>query len=186
MRTDQTGRMLRLIWVFAGCTGHFIGFFMKRLNLWFFRCCIIKLLSSWTRSMASCLNLSLVPYVKALARQSECTLEFSVFAYVISTQPSHICQFIWAATWQNQQNNCAPSKDSDQPDQSLRCPHEESLGPKLPIECTGKTLIRLGGCPGWSESSLGRQSLCWFCHVVARVMYIVKENNKKIIMWQKY
>ena len=32
---------------------------------------------------------------------------------------------------------------------------------------TAKTLIRLGGCPGWSESSMGAQSLCWFCHVVA-------------------
>ena len=32
---------------------------------------------------------------------------------------------------------------------------------------TAKTLIRLGGCPCWSESSLGAQSLCWFCHVVA-------------------
>ena len=42
-----------------------------------------------------------------------------------------------------------------QSDQSLRCPHEEALGPKLPIERTAKTLIRLGGCPGWSESSLG-------------------------------
>ena len=57
---------------------------------------------------------------------------------------------------------CAPSKDSDQPrliwvwaDLSLRHPHEESLGPWLPIECTAKTLIRLGRCPGWSESSLG-------------------------------
>ena len=27
---------------------------------------------------------------------------------------------------------------------------------------TAKTLIRLGGCSGWSESSLGAQSLCWF------------------------
>ena len=34
---------------------------------------------------------------------------------------------------------------------------------------TAKTLMRLGGCPGWSESSLGAQSLCWFCHVVAHV-----------------
>ena len=38
----------------------------------------------------------------------------------------------------------APSKDSDQPGHppsliSLRCPHEESLVPKLPIECTAKT-----------------------------------------------
>ena len=44
---------------------------------------------------------------------------------------------------------------STQSDQSLHCPHEESLGPKLPIERTAKTLIRLGGCPGWSESWLG-------------------------------
>ena len=27
------------------------------------------------------------------------------------------------------------------------------------------TLIRLGGCPGWSESLLGAQVICWFCHV---------------------
>ena len=30
-------------------------------------------------------------------------------------------------------------------DQSLRCPHEEALGPLLRIERTAKTLIRLGG-----------------------------------------
>ena len=40
---------------------------------------------------------------------------------------------IWAATWQNQQNECAPSEDSDQPGHlpspiSLCCPHEETLG----------------------------------------------------------
>ena len=33
-------------------------------------------------------------------------------------------------------------------DHSLRCPHEESLGPYLTTECTAKALIRLGGCPG--------------------------------------
>ena len=37
---------------------------------------------------------------------------------------------------------------SAQSDQSFRCPHEESLGPYLPIERTSKTMIRLGGCPG--------------------------------------
>ena len=46
---------------------------------------------------------------------------------------------------------------------------------------TTKTLIRLGGCPGWSESSLGgypgwsesslgAQSLCWFCRVAGQIM----------------
>ena len=48
---------------------------------------------------------------------------------------------------------CASIEASDQPGLlpsliSLLCPHEESLGPQLPIEYTMKTLIRLGGCPG--------------------------------------
>ena len=30
-----------------------------------------------------------------------------------------------------------------------------------------RRLIRLGRCPGCSESSLGTQSFCWFCHEVA-------------------
>ena len=41
---------------------------------------------------------------------------------------------IWATSWQNQQSECAPSEDSDQPGHppsliSLCCPHEESSGP---------------------------------------------------------
>ena len=40
----------------------------------------------------------------------------------------------WAAWWQNQRNDCAPSEHSDQPGHppsliSLCCLHEESLGP---------------------------------------------------------
>ena len=40
---------------------------------------------------------------------------------------------------------------------SLRCPRDDMVGPELPTERTAKTLIRLGGCKGWSESSLGEQ-----------------------------
>ena len=61
-------------------------------------------------------------------------------------QPNYMCvQRRLRSSWA-----CAQS------DQSLCCPHEEtlSLGLKLPIERTAKTLIRLGGCPGWSESSM--------------------------------
>ena len=36
---------------------------------------------------------------------------------------------------------------SAQSDQILRCPHQESFGPKLLIERTAKTLIRLGESP---------------------------------------
>ena len=31
-KADQTGWMPRLIWVFAGCTGHFVGFIMRPLK----------------------------------------------------------------------------------------------------------------------------------------------------------
>ena len=48
-----------------------------------------------------------------------------------------------------------------QSDQSLRCPHEESLGPKLPIKCTAKTLIRLGG---WVFAGRTVTLLVLLCH----------------------
>ena len=39
---------------------------------------------------------------------------------------------------------------------------------------TAKTLIRLGGCPGSSESSLGAESLCWFCHLSCCSSHVVQ------------
>ena len=71
-------------------------------------------------------------------------------------------------------------------DQSLRCPHEESWSPRLPIKRTAKTLIRLGGCLGWSESSLGAQSLCWFCHVAAHMSLLLcrfELGNIQVSFW---
>ena len=59
---------------------------------------------------------------------------------------------------------------SAQSDQSFRCPHEESLCRYLPIERTSKTMIRLGGCPGWSESSLGAK-IIFFGLVMRRLIY---------------
>ena len=32
-----------------------------------------------------------------------------------------------------------------------------------------RRLIRLGGCPGWSESLLGTHSFSWFCHEAVHV-----------------
>ena len=73
------------------------------------------------------------------------------------------------AKWLCAQRRLRSAWASAQSDQSLRGPHEEALGPYLPIKRTAKTRIRLGGCPVWSESSLGAQSLCWFCRVAARI-----------------
>ena len=38
---------------------------------------------------------------------------------------------------------------------------------------TAKTLIRLGGCPGLSESALGVHSFCWHCHVAAHLTQLL-------------
>ena len=46
----------------------------------------------------------------------------------------------------------------------------------LSTERTTKTPIRLGGCPGWSESSLGAHSFCWFCHVVAQIRQMREDD----------
>ena len=55
-------------------------------------------------------------------------------SHFIIKQEFNLQNNIWAASWQNQQNDCAPSKVSDQPRHppsliSLRCPHEEMLAP---------------------------------------------------------
>ena len=65
-----------------------------------------------------------------------------------------------------------PSEDSDQPGHPpslIRVFAERfwgSLGPN-PFSCGQWRLIRLGGRLGWFESSLGAQTILWFCHVQA-------------------
>ena len=67
---------------------------------------------------------------------------------------------LWAAMWENVPPDiCAQRRHksacaSDQSDQSLRCPHEETLHPWLSKTCPVKILIRLRECAVWSESSL--------------------------------
>ena len=65
---------------------------------------------------------------------------------------------IWAAARQNQQSDCAPSEDSDQPGHppSLICLLYAlgSYGPEV-SSCGQRRLIGLRRCPGRSESSLG-------------------------------
>ena len=61
--------------------------------------------------------------------------------------------------WLCAQRSLRSALASAQSDQRLCWLHEESLGPYLPIERTAKMLIRLGGCPGWSESWLGTKDI---------------------------
>ena len=54
------------------------------------------------------------------------------------------------------------------------------------LECTEKTLIRLGGCPGWSESSLGTQSFCWFCHEAAQLILFALHIYPPGLVYRKF
>ena len=77
---------------------------------------------------------------------------------------------------------CAPSEDSDQPG------HPPSLIRVFAV-CMKKAwvlsyplsaqrrLIRLEGCPGWSESSLGGQSFCLLCHEVAHLASVDEQAS---------
>ena len=84
--------------------------------------------------------------------------------------------FIWAASWQNQQNGMCTQRSSDQPGHpptgslirvfAVRMKKAWVLSYPLSAQ---RRLFRLGGCQGWSESSLGAKSVYWFCHEAAHL-----------------
>ena len=61
--------------------------------------------------------------------------------------------FKWPASWQTNKMACAPSKDSDQPGHPPSLIRVFTVRMKLSYSLSIQwRLIRLGGCPGWSES----------------------------------
>ena len=75
--------------------------------------------------------------------------------------------------WLCTQRRLRSALASAQSDPSLRCALNGYLRTQAFFMRTAKTLIRLGGFPGWSESSLGTQSFCWFRHVAAQIAIII-------------
>ena len=75
---------------------------------------------------------------------------------------NNVTFLIWAATWQNQQTDmCAQRRlRSAWASASVFAVRSmDSLGSKLSSCGQRRLWIRLGGCPGWSESSLGAQAI---------------------------
>ena len=81
---------------------------------------------------------------------------------------------IWAATWQNQQNECAPCEDSDQPG------HPPSLIRVFAVRMKKAWVLSYplsAQQRPWSDwvdaqadlSLLGVHTFCWFCHVKAHI-----------------
>ena len=131
--SDQTGKMPRLIWVFAGRTGHLVGFVVLQLN-------IVRIKNNadpdQTRLKCSC-------FCRAVSLESILFLwyihpnillvsvnlffgssnTFTVYKWIKDCKIRYKYKitviFYWLSVWdaarQNQQNDCAPSEDSDQP-----------------------------------------------------------------------
>ena len=81
------------------------------------------------------------------------------------------CYLIWAATWRNQQSECAPSEDSDQPGHPPSLIRVFAVRMKKPWVLSLPLSAQRRLWSGWSESSLGAHSLCWFCHEAAHMLY---------------
>ena len=84
---------------------------------------------------------------------------------------AHLCLVlhVWAVTWQNQQIECAPSTDSDQPGHLPSLIRVFAVGMKKPWVLSYPLSAQRRLWSGWSESSLGTHSFCWFCHVAAHL-----------------
>ena len=78
---------------------------------------------------------------------------------------------IWAASWQNQQNNCAPSEDSDQPS-LIRVFAVHSMVAKDPSFLHADSEDGSDWADAHADLSLhwAHRSFCWFCHEAAYIM----------------
>ena len=111
-------------------------------------------------------------------------LEYFDTNFSIFMETLNICKKKRATSWQNQQNDLCTQQRlksswaSAQSDQSLRCLHEETLGPQLLIECTVKPvqteqmprlLCVFTGCT---------DHFFWFCHEAAHL-----QKKKSFLLW---
>ena len=81
---------------------------------------------------------------------------------------------IWAATWQNQQNDCAPSEDSDQPGY---LPHlirvftvrmKKAWVLSYPLSTQRSLLSDWADAQADLSLHMVHMPFCWFCHEAAQ------------------
>ena len=135
---------------------HFVGFVMSWLNytlekymnygIMMFKTSPVMCLSLFQYHNYALNKETVKGFIKELHLYASCNKGKGIMS-CRTTKPTRLSS-AWASTQIEQSLLCALSVAKD------------------PVR-TAKTLIRLGRCPCWSVSSLGVQSLCWFCHVAA-------------------
>ena len=106
--------------------------------------------------------------------------------YLKYTQ-KHSPHYIWATSRQNQQNDCAPSEDSDQPG------HPPSLIRVFAVHSMGSYGTKLSSCgqrrlwSDWADAQadlslrLAHKPFCWFCHEAAQLWGIA--GTQCLALW---
>ena len=112
-------------------------------------------------------------------KQSHASVRMTVQMVPIACEPQHN---------KTTKKGCASSEDSDQPGHPPSLIRVFAVCMKEPWVLhyplsTHRRLIRLGGCPGWSESSLGAHSFCWFCHVMAQLYMCLHVFSSLTRVW---
>ena len=91
----------------------------------------------------------------------------------------------WSASCQSQHNDCAPSEDSHQPGNPPSLIRVFAVRMKkawvlsFPLSAQ-RRLIRLGGCPDWSESSWPHSH--FVCFVMRRLIFLVPFVLQRLIV----
>ena len=91
-------------------------------------------------------------------------------------KPCRVCKKTkWAASWQNQQNGCAPSEDSDQPGNLPSLIRIVAVHMKkawvLSYPLSAQRRLWSDWADAQADLSLrwAHIPFCWFCHVVAQI-----------------
>ena len=89
-------------------------------------------------------------------------------------------QLIWATSWQNQQNDCAPSEDSDQPGHLPRLIRVFTVRMKKHWVFSLPLSAQRGLWSDWADAQADlslrwvHRPLCWFCHEAAHLCVLLK------------
>ena len=188
---ENTFEISDLLWKVYGKVKMFGLYFIRLLCICKFMQLLYNQWNTWTWTLHAygslptcCFSHTRQKYV-----DHDKTEYFQVKAYesnpkVQNKHTSELCQskYKWAAAWQNQHNDLCTQQRlrsawaSTQSDQSFRSALKERLRTQGFFMRTGKTLIRLGRCPGWSEYSLGTQVILLVLSCCGSNILLLKQN----------
>ena len=93
---------------------------------------------------------------------------------------------IWAASWQNQQNDCAPSEDSDQPGQPPSLIRVFAVRMKKAWVLSYPLSAQRRLWSDWADTQAdlslrwAHMPFCWFCHEAAHIIFLFLQHVFKL------